>query len=54
VGLENIKRDRVGTTAHTNTEELKGKALRALRRLQKLPSLVASFFRAPDLAYIRP
>lgn len=49
---KNVKHDGVGTTAHANTEELKGKALRALRRLQKLPSLVASFFRAPDLAYI--
>jgi transposase len=48
-----IKHDRVGTTAHANTGDLKGKALRSLRRLQKLPAVVAGFFHAPDLAYIK-
>jgi transposase len=47
-----IKHDSVGSTAHANTEALKGKALSALRRLQKLPAVVAGFFLAPDLAYI--
>ena len=33
-------------------EDLKAKALAALHRLQKLPHLVQSFFRDPNLRYI--
>ncbi|GAA3476012.1 IS630 family transposase [Streptomyces yanii] len=49
---KSIKHDSIGSTAHANAEDLKGKALSALRRLQKLPARVTGFFRAPDLAYI--
>jgi hypothetical protein len=33
-------------------EDLKGKALAALHRLQKLPHLIRGFFRDPNLRYI--
>lgn len=36
----------------TSKDDLKNKATNALRRLQKLPHLVAGFFRDPNLAYI--
>ncbi|TBW36564.1 IS630 family transposase, partial [Azotobacter chroococcum] len=34
-----------------NREEMKKLALGALRRIQKLPELVKSFFRQPDCRY---
>ncbi|TBW32631.1 IS630 family transposase, partial [Azotobacter chroococcum] len=34
-----------------NREEMKKLALGALRRIQKLPELVKSFFRHPDCRY---
>jgi hypothetical protein len=33
-------------------DDLKAKAISALRRLQKLPDIVRGFFRDPHLAYI--
>ena len=33
-------------------DDLKAKAISALRRLQKLPHIVRGFFRDPHLAYI--
>lgn len=44
--------DRIGPAGLDNPGDLKGKALSALRRLQKLPDVVQGFFRSPDLTYI--
>jgi hypothetical protein len=44
--------DRVGRAGIDSQEDLKGKALAALRRLQKLPHVVRGFFRDPNLRYI--
>ena len=33
-------------------DDLKAKAISALRRLQKLPGIVCGFFRDPKLSYI--
>jgi transposase len=49
---KNIKHDRIGRAGVTGPEDLKAKALAALHRLQKLPDLVRSFFRDPNLRYI--
>jgi transposase len=49
---KNVKHDRIGTAGLDDHNDLKGKALSALRRLQKLPELIKGFFRSPDLAYI--
>ena len=49
---KNIKHDRVGRAGVSGPEDLKAKALAALHRLQKLPHLVRSFFRDPNLRYI--
>jgi transposase len=49
---KNIKHDRVGRAGVSSPEDLKAKALAALHRLQKLPDLVRSFFRDPNLRYI--
>jgi transposase len=49
---KNVKHDRVGRTGIDSQEDLKGKALAALRRLQKLPHIVCGFFRDPNLRYI--
>jgi transposase len=49
---KNIKHDRVGRAGVSGPEDLKAKALAALHRLQKLPDLVRSFFRDPNLRYI--
>ncbi len=49
---KNVKHDRIGKTGVTSKDDLKNKATNALRRLQKLPNLVAGFFRDPNLAYI--
>ena len=43
------QKDRAGVTG---PKDLKAKALAALHRLQKLPEVVRSFFRDPNLRYI--
>lgn len=49
---KNVKHDRIGKTGVTSQNDLKSKAIGALRRLQKLPHLVRGFFADPNLAYI--
>jgi transposase len=48
----NVKNDRVGRGVIMGKDDLKAKAISALRRLQKLPGIVRGFFRDPHLAYI--
>ncbi|MFL6221746.1 MAG: transposase [Actinomycetes bacterium] len=47
-----VKHDRIGRAGVTGPKDLKAKALAALHRLQKLPEVVRSFFRDPNLRYI--
>lgn len=47
-----LTHDRIGKTGVTSQDDLKAKAVSALRRLQKLPALVRAFFRDPHLRYI--
>ena len=49
---KNVKHDRVGRIGVVGPDDLKAKAVAALRRLQRLPTLVQGFFRDPNLAYI--
>lgn len=49
---KNVKHDRIGKTGVTSKDDLKSKAIGALRRLQKLPRLVRGFFADPNLRYI--
>ena len=49
---KNVKHDRIGRSSVTGAEDLKAKAVAALRRLQKLPALVRGFFADPNLRYI--
>jgi transposase len=49
---KNVKHDRIGRAGVTSPDDLKAKALAALHRLQRLPHLVQSFFRDPNLRYI--
>jgi transposase len=49
---KHVKHDRIGRAGVTGPDDLKAKALTALHRLQKLPHLVRSFFRDPNLRYI--
>ena len=49
---KNVKHDRIGKTGVTSKEDLKSKAIGALRRLQKRPGLVRAFFADPHLRYI--
>ena len=51
-GSPNVKHDRIGKIGVTTKDDLKTKATNALRRLQKLPALVRSFFHDPNLSYI--
>jgi hypothetical protein len=51
-GWKNLKHDRVGRAGIDSQEDLEGKALAALRRLQKLPHIVRGFFRDPNLRYL--
>jgi hypothetical protein len=51
-GWKNIKNDRFAHAGVTSKDDLKAKAVGALRRLQKLPGLVRSFFADPHLRYI--
>jgi transposase len=48
----NVKNTRLGRVVSHDKNDLKSKAIGALRRLQKTPNLVRSFFLDPDLAYI--
>jgi hypothetical protein len=47
-----LHHDRIGRVGVSGPDDLKAKALAALHRLQKLPHLVRSFFRNPNLRYI--
>jgi hypothetical protein len=49
---KNIKRDPIGRTGIDSLADLKGKALAALHRLQKLPHVIRGFFQDPKLRYI--
>ena len=49
---KNVKHDRIGKTGVTSKEDLKSKAIGALRRLQKRPRLVRAFFADPHLRHI--
>jgi hypothetical protein len=49
---KNVKHDRIGKTGVTSRDDLTGKAISALRRLQKLPALIRAFFHDPHLRYI--
>jgi transposase len=49
---KNVKHDRIGKTGVASKEDLESKAIGALRRLQKRPSLVRAFFADPHLRYI--
>ena len=48
----NVKAARIGRAGITSQDDLRTKAISALRRLQKMPHLVRGFFRDPLLAYI--
>ncbi|WP_336205247.1 helix-turn-helix domain-containing protein [Nonomuraea sp. LPB2021202275-12-8] len=48
----NVKHDRIARASARGVEELKALGLGALRRLQKLPARVRSFFTDPHLACI--
>jgi hypothetical protein len=41
---KNAKHDRIGRASVTNADDLKAKAVGALRRLQNMPHLVRAFF----------
>ena len=45
--------DEVARATVQTKEEMKAKVHRALRKLQKLPKIVASFFHAPTCAYAK-
>ena len=49
---KNIKHDRVGRTSVAGPDQFKALAVKALRRLQRMPHVVRGFFADPDLAYI--
>jgi transposase len=49
---KHVKHDRIGGAGGSGPKDLKAKALAALHRLQKLPEVVRSFFRDPNLRYI--
>jgi hypothetical protein len=49
--MEYVKHQKVGRQTVTDKADLTAKVMRCLRSLQKLPALVRSFFRAPDVAY---
>jgi transposase len=53
-GWKHVKHDRIGRAGVSGPEDLNAKALAALHRLQKLPEVVRSFFRDPNLRYITP
>ena len=47
-----LHHDRIGRAGVNGLDDLKAKALATRHRLQKLPDLVRSFFRDPNLRYI--
>ncbi len=49
---KNVKHDQVGRIGVAGPDDLKTKAVAALRRLQGLPTIVQGFFRDPNLACI--
>lgn len=49
---KNVKHDRVGRAGVHSADDLRTKATRALRALQRCPRLIQSFFADPDLRYI--
>jgi transposase len=49
---KSVKHDQIGRSSVRNIGELKAVAARGLRRLQKTPGLVRSFFHDPHLSYI--
>lgn len=49
---KNVKADRIGRAGIISKDDLKAKAVSALRRLQKLPHIVRGFFADPNLRYI--
>jgi len=49
---KNVKNDRIAKIGVTSKDDLKAKAIGALRRLQKLPATVRAFFADPALRYI--
>lgn len=48
----NVKNDRAGRGVIMSKDDLRAKAVSALRRLQKLPDVVRGFFHDPHLSYI--
>ena len=49
---KNIQHDRVGRAGVTGPDQFKALAVKALRRLQRMPHIVRGFFADPNLAYI--
>jgi DDE superfamily endonuclease len=49
---KNMKNDRIGRGVIMSADDLKAKAIGALRRLQKLPGIVRGFLWDPKLTYI--
>ncbi len=49
---KNVKNDRIAKAGVASKDDLKAKAIGALRRFQKLPGLVRGFFADPHLRYI--
>jgi hypothetical protein len=50
VGLKNFKYDSIGRTSIRGKDDLKAKAVSALRHLQKSPTKVRNFFGDPKLS----
>ena len=48
-----LTHDRIGKAGIASAEDLRAKAERALRRLQRLPGLVMAFFSNPHIQYAR-
>jgi transposase len=49
---KNVKHDRIGRAGITSAEDLRRKAMAALERIARTPSLIKGFFGDPDLRYI--
>jgi hypothetical protein len=49
---KNVKHDRVGHAGASGPDQFTSLAVRALRRLQRMPHIVRGFFADPNLAYI--
>jgi len=48
----NVKNNSIGWAAIMSKDDLKARAVSALRRIQKPPDIVRGFFRDPKLSYI--